>query len=228
MSTRKNIRVDESVLSDNNHIAGWLRLRFAEQGTLVVNLISSPGSGKTSLLEATVRTLGEDYLTGSVVGDIATERDADRLRALGIPASQILTGGACHLDARLVKAALSRGGFEWLDFLFIENVGNLICPTAYDLGEDFKVALLSVAEGDDKPLKYPGIFSRAAVTIITKTDLLPHVSFDLDRVRAEIQSLNPTGTILAASARSGDGIRDWCALLRDRLASKVSVASEVV
>jgi hydrogenase nickel incorporation protein HypB len=228
MNTQKSIRVGERVLSDNDRIAGRLRLRFAEQGTLVVNLISSPGSGKTSLLEATVRTLGKDFRTGSVVGDIATERDADRLRALGIPASQILTGGACHLDARLVKAALNRGGFEWLDFLFIENVGNLICPTAYDLGEDFKVALLSVAEGDDKPLKYPGIFSHAAVTIITKTDLLPHVSFDLDRVRAEIQSLNPAGTILAASARSGDGIRDWCALLRDRLASKVSVTSEVV
>lgn len=228
MSLQKNIRVGERVLSDNDRIAGRLRLRFAEQGTLVVNLISSPGSGKTSLLEATVRALGKDYRAGSVVGDIATERDADRLRALGIPAGQILTGGACHLDARLVNAGLSRGGFEWLDFLFIENVGNLICPTVYDLGEDFKVALLSVAEGDDKPLKYPGIFSRAAVTIITKTDLLPHVSFDLDRVRAEIQSLNPTGTILAASARSGDGIRDWCALLRDRLAAKVSVASGVV
>jgi hydrogenase nickel incorporation protein HypB len=228
MATQRSIRVDERVLSDNDRIAGRLRLRFTEQGTLVVNLISSPGSGKTSLLEATVRTLGKDYRVGSVVGDIATERDAERLRALGIPASQILTGGACHLDARLVNAALSRGGFEWLDFLFIENVGNLICPTAYDLGEDFKVALLSVAEGDDKPLKYPGIFSGAAVTVITKIDLLPHVSFNLDGVRAEIQSLNPAGKILVTSARTGEGIRDWCLLLRDRLAAKVSVVSWVV
>ncbi len=228
MKAPMSVSVNERVLSENDRVAGRLRDRFAEQGTLVVNLISSPGSGKTSLLEATVVALGKDYRVGSLVGDVATERDADRLRALGIPASQILTGGACHLDARLVNTALSEGGFEGLDFLFIENVGNLICPTAYDLGEDFKVALLSVTEGDDKPLKYPGIFSRAAVTLITKADLLPHVSFDLEGVRAEIRSLNPSGRILVTSATTGSGIRDWCWLLRDRLASKVSVVSWVV
>jgi hydrogenase nickel incorporation protein HypB len=228
MSTLMSVSVNERVLSDNDRVALRLRDRFAETGTLVVNLISSPGSGKTSLLEATVKALGRDYRIGSVVGDVATERDADRLRALGIPASQILTGGACHLDARLVNATLSKGGFEGLDFLFIENVGNLICPTSYDLGEDFKVALLSVAEGDDKPLKYPGIFSRAAVTVITKTDLLPHVKFDLGGVREEIRSLNPAGTILATSALTGEGMRDWCWLLRDRLAAKLSVVSWVV
>jgi hydrogenase nickel incorporation protein HypB len=228
MKASMSVSVNERVLSENDRIAGRLRDRFAEQGTLVVNLISSPGSGKTSLLEATVVALGKDYRVGSLVGDVATERDADRLRALGIPASQILTGGACHLDARLVNTALSEGGFEGLDFLFIENVGNLICPTAYDLGEDFKVALLSVTEGDDKPLKYPGIFFRAAVTLITKADLLPHVSFDLEGVRAEIRSLNPSGRILVTSATTGSGIRDWCWLLRDRLASKVSVVSWVV
>lgn len=228
MESGTRIRVDERILSDNDRIAWRLRERFAGQGTLVVNLISSPGSGKTSLLESTIGALGADYRSGSIVGDIATERDAGRLRALGIPARQILTGGACHLDARLVHAALGQGGLEGLDFLFIENVGNLICPTAYDLGEDFKVALLSVTEGDDKPLKYPGIFSRAAVTVLTKTDLLPHVSFDLDRVRAEIRSLNPAARILQASARTGEGIRDWCALLKDRLAEKVSVVSWVV
>jgi hydrogenase nickel incorporation protein HypB len=228
MSTLMSVGVNERVLSDNDRVALRLKDRFAETGTLVVNLISSPGSGKTSLLEATVKALGRDYRVGSVVGDVATERDADRLRALGIPASQILTGGACHLDARLVNKTLSEGGFEALDFLFIENVGNLICPTSYDLGEDFKVALLSVAEGDDKPLKYPGIFSRAAVTVITKIDLLPHVSFDLDGVREEIRSLNPAGTILTTSARTGEGIRDWTWLLRDRLAAKLSAVSWVV
>ena len=228
MRALKNVSVNERVLSDNDRIASRLRDRFAEIGTLVVNLISSPGSGKTTLLEATVPALGKDYRVGSLVGDVATERDADRLRALGIPANQILTGGACHLDARLVNASLSEGGFEGLDFLFIENVGNLICPTSYDLGEDFKVALLSVAEGDDKPLKYPGIFSRAAVTVITKADLLPHVSFDLDGVREEIRSLNPTGKIIVTSARTGAGIPEWCWLLRDRLAAKVSVVSWVV
>ena len=228
MRTAMSVRVEERVLSDNDRVAGCLRDRFAEQNTLAVNVISSPGSGKTTLLESTVGAFGANYRIGSVVGDVATARDADRLRALGIPASQILTGGACHLDARQVKAALDRGGFEHLDFLFIENVGNLICPTSYDLGEDFKVALLSVAEGDDKPLKYPGIFSRAAVTIITKADLLPHVTFDLDRVRAEIRSLNPGGTILVTSARTGEGIGDWSWLLRDRLASKLSVVSWVI
>ena len=228
MESGTRVRVDERILSDNDRIACRLRERFAERGTLVVNLISSPGSGKTSLLEATVGAVGADYRTGSIVGDIATERDADRLRALGIPARQILTGGACHLDARLVRASLAQGGLDALDFLFIENVGNLICPTAYDLGEDFKVALLSVTEGDDKPLKYPGIFSRAAVTILTKTDLLAHVSFDLDRVCAEIRSLNPAARILQASARTGEGIRDWCTILKDRLAEKVSVLSWVV
>jgi hydrogenase nickel incorporation protein HypB len=228
MGTTMSVRVDERILSDNDRIAARLRDRFADQNTLAVNLISSPGSGKTSLLESTVKVLGGNYRIGSVVGDVATERDADRLRTLGIPASQILTGGACHLDARQVKTVLDGGGFERLDFLFIENVGNLICPTSYDLGEDFKVALLSVTEGDDKPLKYPGIFSRAAVTVITKADLLPHVTFDLDRVRAEIRSLNPVGAILVTSARTGAGIREWSWLLRDRLASKLSVVSWVV
>lgn len=219
---------NERVLFENDRIAERLRDRFAEEGTLVLNLISSPGSGKTSLLEATAKALGRDYRVGSLFGDIATEREADRLRALGIPAGQILTGGACHLDARLVNAALSEGGFEGLDFLFVENVGNLICPIDHDLGEDFKVALLSVAEGDDEPQKHPAVFSRAAVTLITKADLLPHVSFDLARVRAGIQALNPSGRVLVTSARTGEGIRDWCWLLRDRLASKVSVVSWVV
>lgn len=215
----------QKILAANAEAAAVLRTGFAAAGTLVLNLISSPGSGKTTLLEATTRRLRERLRLGCIEGDIATERDADRLRALGIPAFQILTGGACHLDARQVHRALDEAVFPPLDVLFIENVGNLICPTSYDLGEDFKVALLSVTEGDDKPFKYPAIFARAAVTVITKSDLLPYTSFDLDAVRRQAATLNPDGDFLVTSTRSGEGIDGWCQVLEDRLAVKRSGAA---
>jgi hydrogenase nickel incorporation protein HypB len=219
----ETVDVRRRVLEANEAAARLLRERFAAR-TLIPNLISSPGSGKTTLLEATVQRLAGRLRVAVIEGDIATERDADRLRALGVPAFQILTGGACHLDARQVDRALAEAGFGDLDVLFIENVGNLICPTSYDLGEDFKVALLSVTEGDDKPFKYPAIFARAEVTVVTKVDLLPHVTFDLDAVRDQLATLNPTGAVLLTSARTGDGIAEWCALLERRLAAKRSAA----
>jgi hydrogenase nickel incorporation protein HypB len=197
-----------------------LRSRFAASGTLVANLISSPGSGKTTLLEATVRGLDGELTMAVIEGDVATENDADRIRALGVPAHQILTGGACHLDARQVEAGIKDGRLPEVDILFIENVGNLICPTTYDLGEDFKVVLLSVTEGDDKPVKYPAIFARAEVAVITKSDLLPHVPFDLGSVKSQIASLNPNGTVLVTSSLKGDGLDGWLDLLRARLAAK--------
>jgi hydrogenase nickel incorporation protein HypB len=218
----ETIDVKQRILAANEAAAQLLRGRAEANGTLVTNLISSPGSGKTTLLEATVRTLASRLRVAVIEGDIATERDAERLRALGVPAHQILTGGACHLDARQVDAALQVAAFPLVDLLFIENVGNLICPTSYDLGEDFKVVLLSVTEGEDKPFKYPAIFAKAAVTVITKSDLLPHVTFDLDAVRRQVASLNPEGRLLVTSARSGDGIGDWCGLLEERLAAKRS------
>ena len=207
--------VRQKVLAANAAAAEGLRESFALAGTLVVNLISSPGSGKTTLLEATARAMKDHYRLGGLDGDIATERDAERLRRTGIPARQILTGGACHLDARQVEKALAEEGarLAGLDILFIENVGNLICPTSYDLGEDFKVVLLSVAEGDDKPFKYPAIFSRAAATVVTKSDLLPHVDFDLAAVREQTAALNPAGRFLVVSARTGEGMDSWFALL---------------
>ncbi len=214
------VDVHQRILAENAAAAAALRARFAGARTLVVNLISSPGSGKTTLLEATVRALAGRLRLGAVEGDIATERDADRLRRLGIPARQILTGGACHLDARQVRNALDKHDLGPLDVLFIENVGNLICPTAYDLGEDFKVALLSVTEGEDKPFKYPGIFARAEVTVVTKADLLPHVPFRLDDVRTQVGTLRPDGKLLVTSAVSGEGVDAWCALLEERLARK--------
>ncbi len=155
-----------------------------------------------------------------IEGDVATENDADRIRALGVPAHQILTGGSCHLDARQVEGGLEAGNIPEVDILFIENVGNLICPTTYDLGEDFKVVVLSVAEGDDKPVKYPAIFSRAEVAVISKADLLPHVIFDLDSVRTQIASLNPDGNILVTASLTGQGIDNWLGHLRDRLTAK--------
>jgi hydrogenase nickel incorporation protein HypB len=213
--------VKQKVLAANQAAAAALRQTFQDQRTLVVNLISSPGSGKTTLLEATVARMKDRYRLGGLDGDIATERDADRLRNAGIPARQILTGGACHLDARQIDAALAEEGesLRGLDVLFIENVGNLICPTSYDLGEDFKVVLLSVTEGEDKPFKYPAIFARAGITLITKTDLLAHVPFQLDEVRAQIRTLNPSGSILLASALTGQGMDEWCGLLAERLAA---------
>jgi hydrogenase nickel incorporation protein HypB len=214
------VDVRARVLAANEEAAAGLRKAFSESGALVLNLISSPGSGKTTLLEATVRALGGRLRLAGIEGDIATERDADRLKALGIPAVQILTGGACHLDARQVRKVMDETHFPGFDILFIENVGNLICPTSYDLGEDFKVALLSVTEGDDKPFKYPAIFARAEVTVVTKIDLLPHVSFDLTAVREQLTSLNLVGTVLLTSARTGEGISEWCALLERRLAAK--------
>jgi len=214
------VTVKRRALAANEERAEALRARFAASGTLVANLISSPGSGKTTLLEATVHALDGEFRMAVIEGDVATENDADRIRALGVPAHQILTGGACHLDARLVENGIREGELPEVDILFIENVGNLICPTTYDLGEDFKVVLLSVAEGDDKPVKYPAIFARAEVAVITKSDLLPHVPFDLESVRSQIASLNPNGEVVVTSSLAGEGLDGWLDLLRTRLEAK--------
>lgn len=216
------VDVKQKVLAANAAAAAGLREGFGRNGTLVVNLISSPGSGKTTLLEKTAAALKGSLRLGGLEGDIATERDAERLRKTGIPARQILTGGSCHLDARQVERALAEEGTRLanLDILFIENVGNLICPTGYDLGEDFKVVLLSVTEGEDKPFKYPAIFAKAAVTVITKTDLLPYVTFDLAAVREQVSTLAPEGRIIEVSATTGAGMDAWLSLLTGVLAKK--------
>jgi len=209
----------QKILQANATAASALRARFERAGTLVLNLISSPGSGKTTLLEATAQELGGEYRLGAIVGDVATELDAERLARAGLDARQIVTGGACHLDARMVETALEAAGFGELDLLFIENVGNLVCPTSYDLGEQAKVALLSVTEGTDKPFKYPGIFSKAEVTVVTKSDLLPHVAFDVDVVRDQVQTLAPGATTVVVSATTGEGMDAWFQILERRIAS---------
>jgi hydrogenase nickel incorporation protein HypB len=222
---KKVVTIKRKALAASAAQANVLRERFHRDGTLVVNMISSPGSGKTTLLEATVQHLEGRCSMAVIEGDVATERDADRIRALGVPAHQILTAGSCHLDARQIESALSKADLLPADLLFIENVGNLICPTSYDLGEDFKVALLSTTEGEDKPFKYPAIFSKAEVSVVTKSDLLPYLPFDLEAVHRQIASLNPEGTILVTSSTTGDGIEAWCDLLLDRLAAKRASAA---
>jgi hydrogenase nickel incorporation protein HypB len=217
-----DVDVKQKVLAANSAAATSLRAAFEAAGTLAVNFISSPGSGKTTLLEKTAAALKGTLRLGGLEGDIATERDAERLRRMGIPARQILTGGSCHLDARQIAHALAEEGssLAGLDILFIENVGNLICPTSYDLGEDFKVVLLSVTEGEDKPFKYPAIFSKAAVTVVTKTDLLPYVPFDLQAVREQVRALNPDGRIVEVSATTGNGMDAWLSLLTNAFEKK--------
>jgi len=216
--THQVVDLKQRILDDNERAA--TRVRESLGDTLVLNLISSPGSGKTTLLETTVTRLAKQLRLGALVGDLATQRDATRLKKLGIPALQIVTGGACHLDARQIERVLEYDAFKNLDILFVENVGNLVCPTAFDLGEDFKVALLSVTEGDDKPFKYPGIFAKAAVTLVTKTDLMPHVDFDLDAVTTQVGCLNPDAKVLPLSAKTGDRVDEWCSLLQERRAAK--------
>jgi hydrogenase nickel incorporation protein HypB len=224
-----DVDVRQRILAANAEAAAGLRQRLTTEGTLAVNVIGSPGAGKTTLVEALVRVLRTRCRIGALEGDIATERDADRLRALGIPARQIVTGGACHLDARVVRAKLEETGpndLHGVELLIIENVGNLICPVPYDLGEDFQVAVLSVAEGDDKPFKYPALFAKAKVTVVTKADLLPYCAFDLDLVRRQVASLNPAGVLLVTSAVKGEGVERFTDLLLDRLAAKRAAAPE--
>lgn len=215
-----HVEVKERLLAANDETAQRVRQMAQEAGMLLVNLISSPGSGKTSLLEAALERLHGKFRMASLVGDVATEIDADRLRGAGSPARQILTGEACHLDARQIDHEIGHLGGDLPEILFVENVGNLVCPATYDLGEDFKIALLSVTEGDDKPFKYPAIFSHAALTVITKSDLMPHVSFNMERVREQVGILNPEASIQITSVRNGEGIGAFCQLLEKRLAEK--------
>ena len=197
------------MLSENDRIAQSLRERFAASGTLVLNCISSPGSGKTSLLEQTLAGFASATRVAVVTGDIQTDNDARRLARFGFPVRQITTAGACHLDARMVEKSLEGWDLGRLDLLLIENVGNLVCPTSYDLGEAAKVVILSVTEGDDKPLKYPAAFARSRLMVLNKIDLLPYVPFDLDAARRNARSIHPAIEILETSCTNGSGLDRW-------------------
>jgi hydrogenase nickel incorporation protein HypB len=201
--------VEKKVLSENDRLAAELRLRFQNENILCVNLISSPGSGKTMLLEKTLAALPKDAPVAVLTGDIQTDNDAKRLARYGFPVRQIVTGGTCHLDARMIDRHLNEIGFRGPGILFIENVGNLVCPSSYDLGEAAKIVLLSVTEGEDKPLKYPGIFHRASLMLLTKTDLLPHVEFDPALAHENAKKIHPEIEFIALSARTGENFPQW-------------------
>lgn len=215
------IPVAEKVLTENDRLAGLLRDEFAHLGVVVLNLVSSPGSGKTALLERTFQALDMRLSMAVIVGDVETENDARRLeKAGGRLVRPIVTGGACHLDARMVTRARTELPLDGLDLLFIENVGNLVCPSSYDLGEDMKVVLVSTTEGDDKPMKYPGMFRRSGAMVINKTDLLGTSDFDMECVRQNALTINGNLDIMAVSCRTCDGLDEWFAWLERQVAAK--------
>jgi len=203
-------RILNGLLEHNDRQAALNRARLDSHGVLTINLMSSPGSGKTALLEATIRQLDGRLRLAVIEGDLETENDADRIRALGIPAHQITTGTACHLDAHLVQGALDQLDLSRLDVLFIENVGNLVCPASFDLGHHRNVTLLSVTEGDDKPAKYPVMFRAADLMLVTKTDLLPYLTeFSPERAEGCLRKLATRSPVIELSAKTGDGMEDW-------------------
>ncbi len=205
----ETIPVETRILNENDRLAAENRACFGKQGILVVNLISSPGSGKTSLLVETLKALDGRLRCAVIEGDQQTDLDARRIAETGFPVRQVNTGQACHLDAAMIKAAVSELAVAGLDLLFIENVGNLICPAEFDLGENVKVVLMSVTEGEEKPLKYPLIFHLSNAAVITKTDLIPHLKFDLALVEKNIHQINPKAVILRTSTYTGEGLQDW-------------------
>jgi hydrogenase nickel incorporation protein HypB len=210
------IEVRENVLKQNDVVARALRQRFHEAGVFVVSLVSSPGAGKTALLEKTLTLLRREFRVAALVGDLATENDAARLARSRAPVKQIVTGTVCHLEAAMVQSALYGWILDDIDFLFIENVGNLVCPSSYDLGEDLRLVLMSVTEGEDKPQKYPTIFNSADVAVITKVDLADAVEFDAAAANRSIQAVRPCMAVLEVSAKSGVGMEEFVGFLRSR------------
>ncbi len=211
------VEVRKNVLKQNDLNARLLREQFRDAGTFVVSLVSSPGTGKTMFLERALTHLRESHRVAALVGDLATENDAARLARSGAPVKQIITGTLCHLEAAMVQNAVGEWNLHDLDFLFIENVGNLVCPASYDLGENLRVVLISVTEGEDKPLKYPTIFNSADVAVITKTDLAAAVDFDSDAAYANIQAVRPGMRVFRLSAKKGEGMDEFLDFLTARL-----------
>jgi len=222
------VEVRKNVLKHNDVLARALRERFREAGVVAISLVSSPGSGKTAFLEKTLTLLQSRYRVAALVGDLATENDAVRLARSQAPVKQIITGTVCHLEAAMVQEALDGWDLHHLDFLFIENVGNLVCPSSYDLGEDLRLVLLSVTEGEDKPLKYPTIFNSADVAVITKSDLAAAVEFDETAARRNIQAVRPGMRVLKLSAKTGEGMPLFVELLQEhRLRTRSAAAVRI-
>ncbi len=214
----RRIDVRERVMARNDELAAGVRARLHSAGVVALNLVSSPGSGKTSLLERTLDELGEELDIAVVAGDVQTENDADRLaRRTTRLVQAVVTGGACHLDALQVETALASLDLAQTRLLFVENVGNLVCPASWDLGEDAKVVVFSVTEGEDKPLKYPKMFQQSRYAVLNKIDLLPHLRFDLDQAVANARRVNPQLQMFFTSAMTGEGMDQWYAFLRDQV-----------
>jgi hydrogenase nickel incorporation protein HypB len=205
------------VLSENQKMANTLRTEFEAHGIYCVNMVSSPGSGKTTLLEKTLAGFDGDVRVAVLTGDLQTENDAKRLAQYGFPVQQITTGGVCHLDAGMIARALEAWDLNRIDLLVIENVGNLVCPSSYDLGENVRVALLSVTEGADKPLKYPSTFVKSQLMVLTKSDLLPYVPFDMEEARRNARMVHPEIELLEVSSLTGQGMDAWQAWLAARM-----------
>lgn len=224
----ERVPLEKKVLSENDRIAVGLRARFGEHGILCLNLISSPGSGKTSLLEKTLESLSQTKRVFVLTGDIQTDNDARRLARFGYPVKQITTGGTCHLDARMIERGLEGWRLEDIDLLLIENVGNLVCPASYDLGEAAKIVVLSVTEGEDKPLKYPSIFFKSELLVLNKVDLLPYVPFDISAAEENARRIHPGMDIVRVSCTTGDGIQQWLAWLEQRRHRQLAARLESV
>ena len=219
-SNARLIELEEQVLSKNDRLAGKNRSAFQAATVLVVNLVSSPGAGKTTLLEQTILALKHDLRIGVIEGDQQTDRDAQRIEATGVGVHQITTGDACHLDAHMVSHALEYFTLPELDLLFIENVGNLICPGAFDLGEDYRVVALSVPEGEDKPVKYPAVFLNSNLVLVTKTDLFEVLDGDFSQYLSFVTKVNPSVDCFGISAKTGEGMDQWYAWLKKRVREK--------
>lgn len=224
MSEPRLVEVRRNVLKQNDVIARALREQFRAAGVFVVSLVSSPGSGKTMFLERTLTELQPRYRVAALVGDLATDNDAARLARSKAPVKQITTGTLCHLEAAMVQSALQEWDLHQLDFLFIENVGNLVCPSSYDLGENLRLVLMSVTEGEDKPQKYPTIFNSADVAVITKNDLAGAVEFDWEAARKSIESVRPGMQTFRISGKTGEGMQDYLDFLSQRLNEQRALA----
>jgi len=224
----ERLPLERKVLGENDRIAAELRARFQEHGILCLNFVSSPGSGKTSLLERTLEALPRQDRMAVLTGDIQTENDANRLKRFGFPVKQITTGGTCHLDARMIERHLADWNLEDLDLLLIENVGNLVCPASYDLGEAAKVVVLSVTEGEDKPLKYPSIFFKSDLLVLNKIDLLPYVPFEINEAVANARKVHPGMEIVKVSCLTGNGLPEWMKWLAHRRQAHKSPVQETV
>ena len=222
------VEVEKRVLNENQILAGQLRDRYRISGVLCVNLISAPGSGKTLLLEKTLERMDKAARVAVLTGDLQTENDAQRLAKFGFPVKQIVTGGTCHLDARMVEKHLAAWNLEHLDLLVVENVGNLVCPSSYDLGEDAKIVLLSTTEGEDKPLKYPSIFFKSALLLVNKIDLLPYVPFDLAQARKNARRVHPEMDILEVSCVTNQGLHAWLSWLETLTQLTLTIPAEVM